>query len=188
MSTPYAFGEPARQRTLEPRAPRARGSIDDRRRQVLRDQVLRQPDPGRRRHAPGGRRAGVSLPNSQVVGSDDLRIVRTRRDRDPLGVRIEHVDRRVVHDVVVRAAVNVLLDGDAERCQQRRELRVGSRHADELGIEAVQIRGDSLRRVAIGVDADEQHARRQSRRAARDVRARPARAGSASAGRRRGNS
>ena len=76
----------------------------------------------------------MPLAKTQVIGSEDLGIVRARRYGNPFGIRVEHVDRRVVHDVVVAAAAMVvlLLDGDAELREQRRELGIGCRHAGKL--------------------------------------------------------
>src|SRR6185436_15732968 len=115
--------------------------------------------------------SGVPLPDAQKVRREDLRVVRARRYCDPFGVLVEHVDGGVVHDAVVPAAAMVvlLLDGDAELLQQRLEIRIGRRDAEKLGIEALQISGDLLGRVAARIDADEQHTRREARSPLRDV-------------------
>ena len=72
-------------------------------------------------------RRPVALQDLDVVGRERRGIVRAARDGDELRVRADDVNRVVVRHVVVVAAVVVLLDGNAERRDERREPRVACR-------------------------------------------------------------
>jgi len=109
---------------------------------------------------------GAALADLEVVGGDHGGILRTFRNRNPLGVGVQHVNRGAVYDVVGRVIVGVLLDGDAERCQQRLQHLVLRRSAYERRVESSDVRCDVRRAVAPRIDTDEDDSRRHDARCA----------------------
>ncbi len=85
--------------------------------------------------------------------------MRRARERDPFRSRADHEDDTRVRDVVLLAVMLVLLDTDAERPEQRLELRIRCGDPDELRVEAAQVGANLLRRVAKRVDAHEDDGR-----------------------------
>lgn len=100
------------------------------------------------------------MPDEKEVRGDDTRIVRGTEDGNDFRVMPDDEYRRVMR-YVVRLGVVMLMsfDGDAKRRCEGFKCVIRASDAIESGIEVIEVTAYSIRRIALGIDADEENFR-----------------------------